>query len=156
MEFCKDFVVTDCSMPPKIQNHNFKMTNNLNILHVLMSVEKRAKGKSEGRIEGERASRCKKCSFFGKSGVLCFLETPVLRFALLPYYRFKSKLERIKRIQKLLFRFRIHAYLTNSKLFFCKQICHYFFKRIAGRMWTFVFNQLGFKYLKSNVSDAYH
>ena len=28
----------------------------------------------------------KKCSFFGKFGVL-FLETPVLRFALLPYYR---------------------------------------------------------------------
>ena len=26
-------------------------------------------------------------SFFGKSGVLCFLETPVLRFAVLPYYR---------------------------------------------------------------------
>ena len=29
----------------------------------------------------------KKCSFFGKSSVLCFLETPVLRFALLFYYR---------------------------------------------------------------------
>ena len=29
----------------------------------------------------------KKCSFFGKFGVLCFLETPVLRFALLPDYR---------------------------------------------------------------------
>ena len=28
----------------------------------------------------------KKCSFFGKLGVLCFLETPVLRFVLLPYY----------------------------------------------------------------------
>ena len=28
----------------------------------------------------------KKCSFFGKFGVLCFLETPVLIFALLPYY----------------------------------------------------------------------
>ena len=28
----------------------------------------------------------KKCSFFGKSGVFCFLETPALRFALLPYY----------------------------------------------------------------------
>ena len=28
----------------------------------------------------------KKCSFFGKFGVLYFLETPVLRFALLPYY----------------------------------------------------------------------
>ena len=32
-------------------------------------------------------SRGKKCSFFGKFGVLCFLETPVLRFALLPYDR---------------------------------------------------------------------
>ena len=29
----------------------------------------------------------KKCSFFGKFGVLCFPETPILRFALLPYYR---------------------------------------------------------------------
>ena len=28
----------------------------------------------------------KKCVFFGKFDVLCFLETPVLRFALLPYY----------------------------------------------------------------------
>ena len=32
-------------------------------------------------------SEGKKCSFFEKFGVLCFLETPVLRFALLPYYR---------------------------------------------------------------------
>ena len=32
-------------------------------------------------------SRGKKCSFFGKFDVLYFLETPVLRFALLPYYR---------------------------------------------------------------------
>ena len=31
--------------------------------------------------------RGKKCSFFGKFGVLCFLETLILRFALLPYYR---------------------------------------------------------------------
>ena len=29
----------------------------------------------------------KKCLFFVKFGVLYFLETPVLRFALLPYYR---------------------------------------------------------------------
>ena len=29
----------------------------------------------------------KKCLFFGKFGVLCFLETPVLRIALWPYYR---------------------------------------------------------------------
>ena len=35
-------------------------------------------------------SGSKKCSFFGKLDVLCFLETPVLRFALLPYYRRKK------------------------------------------------------------------
>ena len=29
----------------------------------------------------------KKCLFFGNFGVLCLLKTPVLRFALLPYYR---------------------------------------------------------------------
>ena len=29
----------------------------------------------------------KKCSFFGKFGMLCFLKTSVLRFALLPCYR---------------------------------------------------------------------
>ena len=29
----------------------------------------------------------KKCLFFGKFGVLCFLETPVLSFALFLYYR---------------------------------------------------------------------
>ena len=29
----------------------------------------------------------KKCLFFGNFGVLCSLETPVLRFALLPYHR---------------------------------------------------------------------
>ena len=33
------------------------------------------------------ASGGKKCSFYGKFGVLCFLETPVLKFALLAYYR---------------------------------------------------------------------
>ena len=32
-------------------------------------------------------SRGKKCLFFGKFGVLCLFETPVLRFALLSYYR---------------------------------------------------------------------
>ena len=29
----------------------------------------------------------KQCSFFGKFGVLCFLEIPILRFTLLPYHR---------------------------------------------------------------------
>ena len=32
-------------------------------------------------------SEGKKCCFFAKFGVLCFLEKSVLRFALLPYYR---------------------------------------------------------------------
>ena len=32
-------------------------------------------------------SGSKKCSFFGKFGVLSFIETSVLRFALLPYYQ---------------------------------------------------------------------
>ena len=36
----------------------------------------------------------KKCSFFGKFGVLCFLETPVLKFNLLPFYR-RIDLERV-------------------------------------------------------------
>ena len=35
----------------------------------------------------DHVSGGKKCSFFGKFGVLCFLETPVLRSAVLPYYR---------------------------------------------------------------------
>ena len=45
----------------------------------------------------QRTHRCvcvsggKKCSFFEKFGVLCFLETPVLRFALLPYYQRTDK-----------------------------------------------------------------
>ena len=33
------------------------------------------------------ASRGNNCSFFGTFGVLYLLETPVLRFAFLPYYR---------------------------------------------------------------------
>ena len=35
-------------------------------------------------------SRGKKCSFFGKYGELCFLETPVLTFTLLVYYRWNT------------------------------------------------------------------
>ena len=36
-------------------------------------------------VKPNRNKVCKKCSFFGKFGVLCFLVTPNLRFALLPY-----------------------------------------------------------------------
>ena len=38
----------------------------------------------------------KKCSFFGKFGVLCFLETSVLTFAILPYYRPKVEADKNK------------------------------------------------------------
>ena len=40
----------------------------------------------------------KKCLFYGKVGALCFLETPVLKFVLLPYYR----------------RYRVHPNLANT------------------------------------------
>ena len=59
----------------------------------------RQKGRISKRREQENKSRQifwktnifypggKKCSFFRKFGVICFLVTSVLRFALLPYYR---------------------------------------------------------------------
>ena len=43
----------------------------------------------------------KKCSFFGKFGVLCFLETPVLRFALLRYYRRVTSVMKTASVSKL-------------------------------------------------------
>ena len=43
----------------------------------------------------------KKCSLFGKFGVLCFLETPVLRFALLTYYRRNIKFLIFQSLSKL-------------------------------------------------------
>ena len=60
------------------QNGCFKKTK-----HAEFS-EKRT-GVSGSVYQGVSGGR--KCSFFGKFGVLCFVETPVLRFTLLPYYR---------------------------------------------------------------------
>ena len=64
----------------------------------------------------------KKCSFFGKFGVLCFLETPVLRFALLPYYQ---------RIMGKVSTFRSHSY----------KLIHFFLKNFfqlekSNILWT--------------------
>ena len=64
----------------------------------------RQKGESQNRIfkktkhakfskktnNSYRVSVGKKFLFFGKIGKLCFIESPVLRFALLPYYRRNS------------------------------------------------------------------
>ena len=53
-----------------------------------------------------------KSSFFGKFGVLYFLETPVLIFALLPYYR--------RLIKKL-----VYLVLIVIIIFFVKSLNHY-------------------------------
>ena len=53
-------------------------------------VVNKVKGRISKRVFQENKAQCvsgSKCSFFGKFGVLCFLGTPVLRFALLTYYR---------------------------------------------------------------------
>ena len=64
----------------------------------------------------------KKCSFFEKFGVLCLLETHVLRFALLPYYRrsaFHHKSQEPDFSQswenKINFHYRPNSYKTNAK-----------------------------------------
>ena len=44
--------------------------------------DKNCRGTKNVRVSGG-----KKCLFFGNFGMFCFLETPVLRFALLPYYQ---------------------------------------------------------------------
>ena len=46
----------------------------------------------------------KKCSLFGKFYVLCFLETPIFRFALLPYYWRTVMLKRKKKKKDVLSR----------------------------------------------------
>ena len=49
------------------------------------------------RQKGEsQNSGSKKFLFFGQFGVLCFLETPVLRFTLLPYHRRTLGLDYLK------------------------------------------------------------
>ena len=57
------------------------------------------------------ASGGKKCSFFGKFGVFSFLVTPVLRFALLPYYQ-RINIFRLSQVSKM-------ELLTNIGNSFC-------------------------------------
>ena len=54
-------------------------------------VDNKAKGRISKRITYVFVSGGKKYSFFGKFGVLCFLETHALRFAFLPYDRRNHK-----------------------------------------------------------------
>ena len=62
-----------------LQENNRQIFRKTNILYPL--IRKRTCSYQGGGGGG------KKCSFFGKFGVFCFLVTPVLRFALLPYCR---------------------------------------------------------------------
>ena len=89
----------------------------------------------------------KKCSFVKRFGVLCFLETPILRFALLPYYRcypvfMASQIEEDVKVHEVdnswhykhltanfFWKFELYKFpLTlikrskNGKLFFCVQL----------------------------------
>ena len=61
----------------------------------------------------------KKCPFFGKLDVICFLETPILKFALLSYYR--------RFVAIYLFKAFYHRCLTNPKYTFdnaCTKFMH--------------------------------
>ena len=85
---------------------HFEMESLGTALNLYQNIGNKAKGRISKRVFQENKARQifrktniyfslirtrggKKCSFFGKFGVLYFLETPVLRFALLPYYRRK-------------------------------------------------------------------
>ena len=56
------------------------------VKHQIVSTKARGQVRFK-KTNYEYVSGGKKCSFLGKFDVFCFLETPVLRFTLLPYYR---------------------------------------------------------------------
>ena len=71
-------------------------------------------------VEHVWVSGGKKCSFFGKFGVLCFLETPVLRFTLFLYYR-RNRLTCSSRSSRSQMLFKIDV-LKNFENFTGKQL----------------------------------
>ena len=73
----------------------------------------------------------KKCSFFGNFGVLCFLETPVLRFALLPYYQRHHSHKKLGCFPSVLVSNIKH---THGKLNKFYQVCEYLFKVMKKRL----------------------
>ena len=79
-------------------------------------VGNKAKGRISKRVFEESKARenFRKTNilFFGNFGVLCFLQTPVLRFALLPYYLlqpggFRSNLPTTSLLHSFEFRFNV-------------------------------------------------
>ena len=76
-------ITLDTGLTLIYQNQNFSLTSNkLCDLETLFLTCANMSYMSYVCVSGG-----KKCLFFEKFGVLCFLETPVLRFAFLPYYR---------------------------------------------------------------------
>ena len=70
----------------------------------------------------------KKCLFFGNFGVLCFLETLVLRFTLLP---FPSDIKKHLEVQK-----KQNSLITKDYNFF---LCRIYFRSNDGSQNTFVY-----------------
>ena len=117
------------------------------LLYFHNSLVIRQKGKSQNecfkkakhaKISGKKnflppdTHTCVKCLFFGNFGVLCFLETPVLRFALLPYSRRTSGFQ--LNIIYLLVR---HCTLYSFKLLGLTPCCQMLF---ALRVFSVVFS----------------
>ena len=66
----------------------------------------------------------KKCSFFGKFCVLCFLVTSILRFALLPYHRRYEKLRKkaLATFCFYLYRHEINSFILSFLLIYLLKI----------------------------------
>ena len=74
-----------------LHNTNYMAINILSVIRQKGESQNGCFKKRKHAIFSEKrtspVSGSNKYYFFGKFGALCFLETPVLRFALLPYYR---------------------------------------------------------------------
>ena len=99
-----DIIFTVVSILLDFKDSKFDLMHSLAKIHISNFVGNKAKGQISKRVFQENKARQnfrkinisyplirtpggKKCLFFGNFGVLCFLEIPALRFALLPYYR---------------------------------------------------------------------
>ena len=96
----------------------------------------------------------KKCSFWGKFSVLCFLETPVLRFSLLPYYRrIDLEIAGWGTCSKWFWRLRKTSFIACLLFWFFGSFDLYLYALIVE---LFFFNPLRFriyKYIKTNVVE---
>ena len=111
------------------------------------------------RQKGEffvRVSGGKKCSFLEKFGMLCFLETPVLRFALLPYYRqiIASSIIKVKNFMRRLIWVCKKMHSTQNVSFALNLFSFSFFFFVAREYWFSFFFIVLFM-LKLNLENIY-